>query len=397
MSDALETTRDATTPSPHVAPYEDWPEDDVIDLSQILTTLTEQKWVIAGFVAACFIAAAAYVFTATPLYRATLILRPGSIANKAQWKVEDIKKWFDENNYASIFPRELLGPKESLPKIRAMLTRGSNFVTAELLYPDKDKGTAILSALYDNFQKFYVEEGRDPAVIAEKMALQKQIDDMVFQLETIDAVQLPSLNLEIRQKMQSADILRKNLEAILAQRERDMKSIKVFQDALAVVQANASKLMEETSRILKGPQRGNLETMLFTNVLQQNIAYASELQSRISDLERAVTQSRVEESTLQQRISTLLSEIEKLKIQTGEEQRLQKIQLERSIEQTKEKLRLLTPVEKISDPTASPKPVRPQKTQTLALASVLGLFLGIFAAFVRHSLQKGRRPTDGSA
>ena len=210
MSERFETTKHKTIPPYPAAPYGYCNEDDVINLSQILEVLAEQKRVIAGIVTVCLIAAATYVLTATPLYRATMTLRPGSIAQNAQWKVEDIKKWFDEEHYILIFPRELLAPKESVPRIKTVLTRGSNSVTAELLYPDRDKGTAILNALYENFEKTYAGEGRDLGIMAEKMALQNQIDDMIFQLETIDGVQLAKINLDILQKMQSAEILQKS-------------------------------------------------------------------------------------------------------------------------------------------------------------------------------------------
>lgn len=51
----------------------------------------------------------------------------------------------------------------------------------------------------------------------------------------------------------------------------------------------------------------------------------------------------------------------------------------------KDRIEVLAPIEKIGDPIASQKPVKPKKMLILALSCVLGGFVGLVLAYVREA------------
>ncbi|MBL7156561.1 MAG: hypothetical protein ISS92_00215 [Candidatus Omnitrophica bacterium] len=157
----------------------------------------------------------------------------------------------------------------------------------------------------------------------------------------------------------------------IALREKELKILEEREASLLgelkIVKENSEKLIAQRDALLIDKTNKNgMSSLLYSNVVQQNISYFSTLSDQLMSLK-----SRKE--NLLNEIECLNKDIENLKTQI-DTIGLQKNQIQN--------------IKFVQKPQALPFPVRPKKMKNIAVAGILGLFLGVFIAFFREFWEK---------
>ena len=130
--------------------------------------------------------------------------------------------------------------------------------------------------------------------------------------------------------------------------------------------------------------------LLYSNIIQQNISYTSNLELRILSLnqEKINLQKKLDEINLA--ILALKNEIANLKQQRDQTLEKEKAMYLADLEKLKIKKENIRAFDVVQPPVASLKPVKPKKALVLAVAMVSGMFLGIFLVFILHAYENRR-------
>lgn len=132
---------------------------------------------------------------------------------------------------------------------------------------------------------------------------------------------------------------------------------------LARVNANVEELRSKRADFIQPSQdKDSMAAVLYTTTIQQAIRYSNQLEDQINSLK---TNKKEKENS----IEDLEKTIEDIKIQIG------------SLENSK---KFINNVKQLQPPIRSENPISPKKKQNIAIATVLGLFLGVFIAFFRE-------------
>ena len=328
--------------APQQPPWTQEKYDDEIDLFQLVETLWRQKWVVVAVTLLALAAGVAYVFQATPLYEVTLQVRPGKIRYDAKsapepiWSIDDIAAWIKEGQYRSLL-RDLVTKENGLPHIEAQKSGNAQIVTLSLLHPDPRYGKRLLGDLYEAWVKHYGVEGRDSAIQMARKELEIDIRGLEEQLRIVNEV-------KVKQKI------------------AEEKGAALLQERMGATLENTNELVQLRDALLARGDVEDLTLLLYTNIIQQNIYYVSQLQEQIANFKRRIFQ-------IDEQISR------------------ERTELETRMERLTEEAQSLVPVELVGEPLASEFPVEPKKMLILALAVVAGGFLGVLAAFVRGAWQ----------
>jgi len=199
------------------------PEEDEIDLFELIRGLWRQKWVVVLTMAVFVIGAVVYLIKATPLYEITMQVRPGVTAydNEGKeirgWAVNDIVTFVKNGQYRPFLPEDLISGKKTIPTIEAKTTRRGNLATLLLYHPDPRKGEEVLSTLHSNLMAYYVDRGGDPQVALTKKGLSNRIKSLEDKLKRLRLVERVKIDMAIQALKEKAkmyskkqDVFKKN-------------------------------------------------------------------------------------------------------------------------------------------------------------------------------------------
>ena len=157
------------------------------------------------------------------------------------------------------------------------------------------------------------------------------------------------------------------------ERERSNRNVlnKMRERQTATLKKTAELIKLRNKQICEQKSQ-DIPLLLYTNIIQQNIYYVSNLQQKIADLEKAVLHDQELHEKLHNEMYLITQDMEKAKLKLEQELKYKEEGLKRQISRAKKQLSVLAPIEKISDPIASQKPMKPKKMLILAVASVLG-------------------------
>jgi len=375
------------------------PEDE-IDLYELFGRLWSQRLLIVAIVLICIMGGVAYLFTATPVYEVTMQIRPGVTGYTKDsptrgWEIEDIVDWFREGQYRALLT-SARATDNPYPRIVAERTRRSNTVTLKLFSPDPGAGKTLLSSLYASMIRFYATEGNDPQIAMTRASLEHSIQDLREQLKMVDTVDAAEAEVEIAELKSRMGLLQGQVGFLREQRKGDEK-------LLEALRARMEQSLETFQQLLSGHRKstgpgkeGDVATLVKLGFLQQNAFYLSQLQERITALKKSVLENKEQESQLLNTISELNGQMERLRLKTIQELAKKKQDIQRRITLEKAKIARLAPVEKVTNPLATPQPVKPRRGLILALAAVAGLVLGILVAALRSGYQNRQRGLNRS-
>jgi len=451
--------------------------EDEIDLVDLVGVLWRRRWIMLGIIVVIVGLAIAYCLIATPKYEIISQISPGITGFDEKGNpvrdlsANDIQTWFEKKSYLETLV-SLLGDEEPLPELKAGTTRQASLVTVSFYWPDADQGKQLLNSVVDDLSdrvSISIQQ-----IIANRRAIEQQIFAHKMEIERIpiererlkDKVQNVQQQLFVGKRLIEQDILKieKDLEHIPIEHTRINNQIasaknklKVFNTQTASIKKNivqakkASALIQDrinsvnsnTEELIKLRQKLNprdsdkLALLMYSNIIQQNISYATNLQRRSEEIEKEINRHLVEEAIKSNEISDLKIEIKDHKIKQEKELPMKEVKLKKNIltlkakltktikdaeiqiqeyevkrdqelnmktdnlqekiDTLKSKLASLTPVEMIQPPFSSREPVKPAKRKIVAIAIALSCFMAVLAAFLIEFWVKNRERVTASS
>ena len=314
-----------------------------VDLRDYLIVIWQQKWVIIGVVLLAIAAAGIYSFTQPDEYRAEAMISYQS-SPPAEVPID-----LPETN-------GLISMVESTTGVRANPLSGTDLVRLGT------EGTAALPALEDRLQS---------AVESTRSLLQDQLDDQITQ-------RFGALDDEIQflQDQRSAllerleDRATRRLEALGQQRDQVVAHLDQLMNGGA--EANADGPSRQASLLALTSQ---------LQILQQEMA-------RLETSREASESDPSMGSAYAERLVAITSDIQERELTRRRYERLQSAGW--------------TPLSMVQAPQGLETPVGPNRMLNVAIAGVLGAFIGLLLAFFVHYLRSGpaaareQRPSQSS-
>ncbi len=323
--------------------------EDEIDLVDLVGVLWRQRWLMLGIIVVIVGLAIAYCFVATPKYEIISQISPGITGFDKEgnpvrdFSAKDIQIWFEKESYLETLA-SLLGDEEPLPELKASTTRQASLVTVSLYWPDADQGKQLLKSLID--------------VLGTRSSM-------------------VSRRIEAEMKL-----IKKNIT--LAQ-----QIITRIKGQIDVINNNTQKLMKLRQEMATGDS-DKFALLMYSNIIQQNIAYVTDLEHRISNQEKELNHYLVEEAQKSEELKDIKTKIKDLEVKRDEELPIKEARVKKELSTLKTKLSAVLPVEVVQPPFSSREPVKPAKIKIVAIAIALSCFLAVLAAFLREFWVKNR-------
>ena len=364
------------------------PVEDEIDLADILAVFWRHRLLIVVVTLSVIAAGAVYCFTSTPLYEINAQVRPGVTSYTSNYKEKRsltpgaIKYWFSKKAYAS-YLNNIAEEKHrrTIPTIRATTNRNSRIINLLLYWPDHKEGKILLEKALEAFSYTFKKNLKGEIAIG-KNRLQQKIGQLKLQLQKIENNK-NELKGDIKEKENKILLLRKRLDTLKENKKEKEKTKKYVETHLKEVYKNTDqfiKLRKEmiTAGTFAGVDKFTL--LMLSNIVQQNISYASNLEKRISTLEKEINDFIIQEIQFKSEIDKIHLAIAQLRSKLSKELPIKERALEKQIDVINSEIKTIQPLEIVQSPFSSPGPVKPRKKMIMALSAVIGFLLALFAA-----------------
>jgi hypothetical protein len=305
------------------------------------------------------------------------------------WTVDDLVTWINNQNYRPLFPSDG-NEKEALPRSIRATKAGTQMVTLSLLAADPKAGQGVLDRIMTAWVQHYVSQGNDQSIAAARLSLKQAIQSLEDQKRQVDEVEEKNLELNIKERQRKVKVQEEEIILLRERRQANEKALQQLEQQEAATIANTPQLVTLRNGIVSKGKTQELAFLMYINIIQQNVSYLTQLQERITNLQKNILADRQEELILHKEISDSVQETEQFKIIKEETLPTKRRQLQREIEDLQGKINTLAPVEKVSGPTAGDSPVGPNKIKVLAVTVVGGGFVGVCLAFLRAMWQAKR-------
>jgi len=323
--------------------------EDEIDLADMVGVLWRQRWLMLGIIVVVVGLAIAYCFVATPKYEIISQISPGITGFDKEgnpvrdFSAKDIQIWFEKESYLETLVT-LLGDEEPLPELKASTTGQARLVTVSLYWPDANQGKQLLKSLIDA-------------------------------LGSSDSMFSRRLEAEL-----------KSIKKNIAQAQQTIKRIR---GQIDVINKNTQKLMQLRQEMAAGGS-DKFDLLMYSNIIQQNIYYMTDLEQMISDQEKELNSYLVEEAQKSEELKNIQMKNKDLEVKRDEELPIKEAGLKKELSTLKTKLFAVLPVEVVQPPFSSREPVKPAKIKIVAIAVALSCFMAVLAAFIREFWVKNR-------
>ena len=309
--------------------------EEEIDLKRYIEVLIKRKKIIISAFLIIVIPTAIFSFFAPRIYEISTIIEPpkdsqGEYLDTPQNIVEIIKEAYTHKiakdlNLKTLFPLNVTQPRNTTLVKISLKVKESN------LKEGKDVLNTIYQFLTQNYKQT-VTYKKD--IISKKIAGYKEI--------------IQILNEAIKEKREKLNQLEKR---------------KVFlEKEIENVSKNMKNLLAQKEKILKKHNQDITSQLFYTTTIQQMFSYHNQLCSQLENI-------KAEEKDIILDIKNLKKEMEQEKS---------------GLERLKTTKNLISNVRMVQKPEVSFNPVAPKKKLNIAIAGVLGLFLGILLAFFQE-------------
>jgi predicted nucleic acid-binding Zn-ribbon protein len=376
-------------------------DEDEIDLLELWRILLKGKWIIAGVTLCCVLAGVGYALLATPMYKVKTVLAPGTTGfNGDQLPVKatsisSMKDWFASGVYLpEMIKRFGIEAVENgtIPSGEGQgleLKLLSNMLTVSL----KTALPATAKTVLKNIVEVYAS--KEENYPASKANMEKHIFDLTQKIESWD-LKRSRLDDAIVKTIRQRKLLEANL-TVLDRHIEDQKAIlQRMGKRVDTINGNTQELIELRKTMLEG-ESDKLSELMYANFVQQNITYASNLEQRMDSLRADLNNQTVSRRKLLDEMENLEMSIADIKERQVRELEQEKRNLEKRLEVAKLQITQLSPVEVIESPFSSVNPVAPKKKLIVALSTVGGLFVGIFAVFFVNFVKNAQRKEEDKA
>jgi uncharacterized protein involved in exopolysaccharide biosynthesis len=406
--------------------------EDEIDLLELIRPLWRQKVLIMSITILAVLAAVILALQMTPKYRIYTQLKPGVYRwdqNKAPvpyMKTSDLKSLLTSGVFSTYVNETGLGDKA--PKINVSSDRRGDQLTAYFFSPDRKEGKSIMTGFihFLNDPLRDANEKKRSGLQTQRLLLEKSIRKLQEDIK-VAHLQKQKVELNIDQQKEKlklvdlqSDRLKRAIERVNADVKMTEKEVTFLEERITVAEETRSsyeksrqKIDENTTRIislrdilLQKPPDDSLQLLLLASTIQQNIAYLNTIEQKIetarkevishhkakADLIKKQEKYRLAIADLQDKIKLEIpkqkSDIQKAitELQMVVEKEIpSKIELlNQQIGGVNDKINTIAMLEVVEPPQASIKPEKPKKRKIVALAGIMGLFLAIILAYLRH-------------
>ncbi len=411
--------------------------DDEIDLLSLIAVLWQRKKLIIGVVVGLTVLAAVLVtFVMTPRYRIKALISPGIIGfNEAGQPLQaaspsDLQQWLTDGGYMDDMISRL--SPEALEKglipgpnsIKVNVPGNGQIMTVSLYSPAPEQAKQSLDMILE------IMTQKQSSYEHAKTNLEKNMAVLSEQLENWD-IQQTRYFVGVGKFTRELELMKKDLERLQTSHqvaievmtgeiqimEKDLERLEKIIDSQTVASKRLLVKIEEvntnTSTIrelrngIADTEENEMVLLMYANIIQQNLDNAVRLEERRDQLLQDIIdkehlydvklkmvankklelgelkeQQRLEQQNLKQTISNKEWELDDLKENKSRELEVQKKELSRQLDVLKFQVSQLTPLQIVQSPLSSNDPVKPDKVKIVALAGVMGMFLGIFLAFM---------------
>ena len=409
-----------------------YPAEDEIDLVELIKPLWQQKILIAVIIFLAIATAVVLALVATPQYRIHVRVKPGifrwdSNDNPVSYlKTTDLKGLITGGVFDSYAIQIGLGDKA--PKIQAASDRRGDQLNAYFFWPDQAEGKKIMAGFLDflNDPDRGTNEKKISGLQAQRLLLDKSIKKLQEGIKAV-AIQKEKIGLNIDQKkdeLELVDLEKSRLKREIGSINADIKmaegEIKFFEQRISLaeetqvsyeksrreIDENTTRIISLRDKLLQSPPEDSLQLLLLATTIQQNIAYLTTIEQKIetarkevishrtakAELIKAQEKYQLEIADLQDKIkleipkrkADIQKEITKLKLTVEKELPSKIILLNQKISELNNKINTISLVEVVEYPQASRKPEKPKKRKIVVLAGIMGFFLAIILAYLRH-------------
>jgi LPS O-antigen subunit length determinant protein (WzzB/FepE family) len=363
------------------------PLEEHIDLLMYLKTVWEYKRMVIGITILSLIGAVTYLVSATPLYQISMQIKPGITdydrdIPKREWKPSDMQIWI-EKWLGPSFLSESRRRGQKIAHLRAQTARNVQTVEVSLLASDPKAGKAALNEFFSFLTNPDIERQLDLGIVLSRGEIDSEIKDLSNKLNLVDSVERKELQVNIADQQRQIGVQEDTVAILNQQRQANQSALEKLQKQADVIKKNIEQSIDLHGRgEEKNPNR-DLTALEKAISLQQNVYYLFQLQDRITLITNAIMNIELEKIKAQAFIDGHKEKIVLLKLELDKKIPQKIEEISRHIESLKVKMLSLVMVERISQPVASKKPVRPRRELTIAVATLLGIFLGTVMAMVR--------------
>jgi len=349
-------------------------EYDEIDLMDYVKVIIKRKWLILTIFLGSAIAAGVFSFIMPKVYKIDTSLEIGTVAEGTVEDPTQVKEKIDGDVYG-IFVREKLEiPKEKYPKIKIENPKNTRLMNIKIESSETEKAKDVLEEINN-------------LILAEH---QKEIK-----------VKIDLINQNIKTTEEKIKLTESDIEKIV-------NKIKITESDIEKTKNKIKPLESDIERVKNkieyaGEEKENLEAKV--EALEKVLVYEQTpgTQFALFDAKEKLANKKQEIENLYSRINSLKIEIENQNLtinsleRTKDDYNSQINSLRTNIESLNSQINSLRaslddvkPTKVLKSPTISERPVKPNKKLNIAIAGILGLFVGVFLAFGKEWWEKSR-------
>ena len=382
-----------------------------ISLRELIEILLRQKKIIIGFTLITVVLTAIVSFVVLdPIYETKMVLMASQFSEKLQSTQLNGEGVDNLLNVISQYPtmtletyrQQITAPRvmretiqelgleeefdvESLAKEIVLETiNNTNLITIKMKHKDPEKAALIVNKVGERFMNFVSEKAKEAATtssayVKEQMEVEKNNLDKVLQ-EQKEFLSQPRGVLELSQELDGRLLQ-------ITEYKKNLTDLEIRQDSLQAAIEVAEQESSDSNRVLLKDYNGSGEMQLMI-----------ESTATLLKIELAEVQSNIR--SIGEKITLLQKEIEGLQVDLQEKKHQERL-IEQKVSMAQktydafykkyEELRI-TESSKIGEATITviskafptTQPVAPRKLVNVAIATVLGLMLGVFVAFLKE-------------
>ena len=326
--------------------------EDEIELMDYLRVIWKWKYLIAAGTLICAVAAGVISFSMPKVYSIDMVVRPGMLTMDEEGKEvyadspQNIKAMIE----AGTFDREILSNigesnNDGLPKslkFKTNIPRNSDALKVSYETSNVDRGLHVLERLG-------------------QLLLKNSERVEYFQSEYEAQIGLK------KTKVADCEVRRRALQQHIKKIQKRMDELT---SQIDFIKNNRNSLMKQRDKFLSNNtgESSILAAVLYTNMIQQNIALENSYRQEIDEYITKRYDERLNLQELNGESNRLLEEIKGLEFKKNYVQNIEVLQ----------------------PPKATSHPIKPKINLNVMLATVVGLFVMLFLAFFLEYIQKHR-------
>lgn len=351
--------------------------EDEIDLYQLIQVLLKRKKLIIGIFLVAVITAIVASYLMKPVYRVSAVVGPGKIytlepvQNALVWQEKDIDTTENLERLISQNPFHYdilaqLGWDIQDPKnrfiVKTSLQQRSNYISINIDSSEAEKAKQYLSLLLTKLQTFYY-----PKIKANVIFLNNDKKRIMNEKQNINSqIQI------IKNKLKVLDIQSARLQKQIEEVKRNTEQIAKQRDQVLAKKHNPDDAMS---------------LLLYSNTIQENL-------TQLDNLNLALENNAIQHQQLQQELTNAINRLANLDLQLDKIDAILAnidVKVPKDITATDQSKAQpndsefqngeVSGIKVIQEPIIDPQRVSPKRTLMVAVAGVLGLFVGVFAAF----------------